>query len=1501
MSKPVVIKSVADLENAIEWAGDNPKARWYVARLAKAFRRADLIPDEWDADNIEDFREQPIRSEEEMARSALIDRAVDGFADTIEDFNAGGVDLPEAEAVVASLMGLADHDGVYDEVLTAITAGASTYVDNEFIDAPVMEALLAAAAMVRKVRSAAGVKRYKAPIGTPIIKKDGKWVADLSRVRLPGGDDSKSPEGPHIATNKVAPGTKAVLTHVKDLEVGDEFLDNKDNPRIVVSIDKGDKKRIKLTVENADGEEQQFEVNEAGRVRVFRDEDDVPEADHAGIAKRRKDDIAAIDADIKRAKERDEPSKVTDLQRSKREADIPKPPEYKATPLPKQTYDETPRQEGAFSQRVRFFDGSTNASTGNPRESEADFWSPGPLPRSAWVRHDDGEPFVVKIQPDGTVRKVNYTLPEGLDHKNLPTREELANAEDILKRQYAADEAAAAADRANRGWMGRNRKPEMVVPKEEFDAARSVIARQEKFNKAADKARWTRGAAKLSDRDMSILLPNRGEREPDYMFPADFGKEPEPKVEAAKAAPQVSDDQLLQQALSGENPRAAHTELVARLNARGGSPNTDENIALRRKVTQAERAAWDAENTSHAPADDPAQNVGRRVKVIGGGTDGEYTIKYTARNANYGVADSNGLTHEVPRASARFLDPIPTPEPAKTGNPVVDDLNKASTPADKAEVLTARLDEINSHVDEFARARTTPERLKLINKTITDLDALSEAHGTINLETRQNSKINKAIRDIESTRASAHTAHNELLERYQKESTTVDPELTEATEFFDRRIDQADANNWAEREEWADNAMGSMERHASEAEAGTPTHAAATEAATKYRARRDEYTAKKNEAEQIRQHQREYDEGLRQARADFDAKAAETPAPDAKPAQVYRVGGGYQQWVIGSTNKNGTVNLIPAPGSAPASGKARNRKNVKKSKLVKVKASAPAPKAIAATESNATPATTESVAGLKDGKRKQLDATGTYNVGRGYQAWKVDSVNDDGTVNLSPTDGGPRRRWNVAPKKLIPTGEERKSVAKPKVERRSAESKAKTTAALADMKAKAAASRGTPEADLEAMAPMQFKAAREAAENTLWKSRTQRGMDPAEVADAQATFDRIKGIEQRRQPAPVPEAPPAPIPFKPAAPAPAPKKGMSPRVYAALIAANEGTVRSIEAKRDSGTATDADMATLANTLSDLSQLRRDQKAGLPANTTRVRPPAPAKRPAPTADDFERAFGKSTVEPATLPPVGDHVDEWGNVDKFHGVDDGVITEQLTERIAGGDLDSDAVNELIAEQLKRAGVEGGFGGNSLYAEMDHDTLKLLAHDSALQGDWVDVSNIVQEAGKTTEGRTQQKIMDLINDGHDPLEAEAQATGKTYDVVERERAMEYLKKTYVIRSGRFEEALSAAYDQELELELIRAESETNGYFTNTAAQRRHEMKTAGLSDNEIQAEHRRQNRVLWTGNANTARSQASDELKAWWDKNGRLSKDAFRARVIKAIGGRPDERFNNQDWLR
>lgn len=584
-----------------------------------------------------------------------------------------------------------------------------------------------------------------------------------------------------------------------------------------------------------------------------------------------------------------------------------------------------------------------------------------------------------------------------------------------------------------------------------------------------------------------------------------------------------------------------------------------------------------------------------------------------------------------------------------------------------------------------------------------------------------------------------------------------------------------------------------------------------------------------------------------------------------------------------------------------ASGKARNRKNVKKSKLVKVKASAPAPKAIAATESNATPATTESVAGLKDGKRKQLDATGTYNVGRGYQAWKVDSVNDDGTVNLSPTDGGPRRRWNVAPKKLIPTGEERKSVAKPKVERRSAESKAKTTAALAEMKAKVAAPRGTPEADLEAMAPMQFKAAREAAENTLWKSRTQRGMDPAEVADAQATFDRIKGIEQRRRPAPVPEAPPAPIPFKPAAPAPAPKKGMSPRVYAALIAANEGTVRSIGAKRDSGTATDADMATLANTLSDLSQLRRDQKAGRPANTTRVRPPAPAKRPAPTADDFERVFGKSTVEPATLPPVGDNVDEWGNVDKFHGVDDGVITEQLTERIAGGDLDSDAVNELIAEQLKRAGVEGGFGGNSLYAEMDHDTLKLLAHDSALQGDWVDVSNIVQEAGKTTEGRTQQKIMDLINDGHDPLEAEAQATGKTYDAVERERAMEYLKKTYVIRSGRFEEALSAAYDQELELELIRAESETNGYFTNTAAQRRHEMKTAGLSDNEIQAEHRRQNRVLWTGNANTARSQASDELKAWWDKNGRLSKDAFRARVIKAIGGRPDERFNNQDWLR
>lgn len=281
---PVVIKSADDLTTAIEWAGDNHKARWYVARMAQAFKRADLIPDDWDVDEVSSFREQPIKSEEDLERSAEIDKALDAFADTVDQVHAGEATPVAAAAMVASLAFLAEQGGYGEDLEDAITAGGQVYVDDGYISAPELEVLVAAAKGkstpgdgVRKVRTLAGVKRYKAPIGTPIVKKNGKWVADRSAIKLPDGktdvDDEVIAQQPRIAET-----AKPILTNAADLEDGDEILDRNGNPQIVTSMVRtGD--GFTLTVEDEEGVSRRYTLPGNARVNVLGDDEDETAAD----------------------------------------------------------------------------------------------------------------------------------------------------------------------------------------------------------------------------------------------------------------------------------------------------------------------------------------------------------------------------------------------------------------------------------------------------------------------------------------------------------------------------------------------------------------------------------------------------------------------------------------------------------------------------------------------------------------------------------------------------------------------------------------------------------------------------------------------------------------------------------------------------------------------------------------------------------------------------------------------------------------------------------------------------------------------------------------------------------------------------------------------------------------------------------------------------------------------------------------------------------------------
>lgn len=275
---PVVIKSADDLASAVEWAGDNPKARWYVARMAQAFKRPQLIPEDWDVAEVKSFREQPIKSEDDLHKSAEVDKALDAFADTVDQLHTGDTTPQDAAAMVASLATLAEQGDYTDEFLEALTAGADVYVDDDYIPADHMDALVAAAKdkgkgdKVRKVRTAAGVKRYKAPIGTPIVKKNGKWVADRSSVRLPDGksstDEVDPKTGPRIGEN-----TKPVLTNAAEIEDGDEILDRNGNPQVVTAVTRT-ADGFSLTVEDEDGVSRRYTVPATARVNVIADDDD---------------------------------------------------------------------------------------------------------------------------------------------------------------------------------------------------------------------------------------------------------------------------------------------------------------------------------------------------------------------------------------------------------------------------------------------------------------------------------------------------------------------------------------------------------------------------------------------------------------------------------------------------------------------------------------------------------------------------------------------------------------------------------------------------------------------------------------------------------------------------------------------------------------------------------------------------------------------------------------------------------------------------------------------------------------------------------------------------------------------------------------------------------------------------------------------------------------------------------------------------------------------------
>jgi minor capsid protein 2 len=99
---------------------------------------------------------------------------------------------------------------------------------------------------------------------------------------------------------------------------------------------------------------------------------------------------------------------------------------------------------------------------------------------------------------------------------------------------------------------------------------------------------------------------------------------------------------------------------------------------------------------------------------------------------------------------------------------------------------------------------------------------------------------------------------------------------------------------------------------------------------------------------------------------------------------------------------------------------------------------------------------------------------------------------------------------------------------------------------------------------------------------------------------------------------------------------------------------------------------------------------------------------------------------------------------------------------------------------------------------------------------------------------------------------------------------------------RGKGFDELARAAYADALDRDYFNAEAATNGYLLTAEGQRK------GLDP-----------RQLWRQNETYARKWASDELKQWWDQNGRLTFDQFKAELLS---GSNAQRFRTggETWL-
>ncbi|MGA5542709.1 hypothetical protein ACPCIR_12725 [Mycobacterium sp. NPDC051198] len=152
--------------------------------------------------------------------------------------------------------------------------------------------------------------------------------------------------------------------------------------------------------------------------------------------------------------------------------------------------------------------------------------------------------------------------------------------------------------------------------------------------------------------------------------------------------------------------------------------------------------------------------------------------------------------------------------------------------------------------------------------------------------------------------------------------------------------------------------------------------------------------------------------------------------------------------------------------------------------------------------------------------------------------------------------------------------------------------------------------------------------------------------------------------------------------------------------------------------------------------------------------------------------------------------------------------------------------------------------------------------------------------RRAAKSSE--QSDRIIALIDAGHDPAEAEAEVTGKSVEAIRR-RDFVRMARLEGLPGDTFEQLLSSAFHKHISELAIEAENATNGFMVKPRY------------DGKVNTKN------LWYISDKKARDWMSDEMAEWFDQNGgRITRQIFKQMILSGRYGLRRYTAMGEDYL-